>query len=130
VVPEKVNGKTQSAPAAGPDTVVQVDDGEEVVVVVVVAGEVVEEVVVVIEVGVEVEVVEPQSLLVQTGFPSAPHTQVLQSTVYEVPGVQLLPSAPGQEEGQYPKYPGMWVPARVVLVEHQAWLLSWVVQEV
>ena len=100
MVPEKVKGKTQSAPAAGPDTVVQVDDGEEVVVVVV-AGEVVEEVVVVVEVVVvEVEVVEPQSLLVQTGLPSAPHTQVLQSTVYEVPGVQLLPSAPGQEDGQ------------------------------
>jgi len=97
-----VKGKTQSAPVAGPDTVVQVDDGEVVVVVVVVAGEVVEEVVVVVEVvGVEVEVVEPQSLLVQTGFPSAPHTQVLQSTVYEVPGVQLLlPSAPEQEDGQ------------------------------
>jgi len=102
VVPEKVKGKTQSAPAPGPDTVVQVDDGEEVVVVVVVAGEVVDEVVVVVEVvGVEVEVVEPQSLLVQTGLPSAPHTQVLQSTVYEVPGVQLLlPSAPEQEDGQ------------------------------
>jgi len=128
VVPEKVKGKTQAAPVAGPDTVVQVEDGEEVVVVVV-AGEVVEEVVVVVVV-VEVEVVEPQTLLVQTGLPSAPQTQVLQSTVYEVPGVQLLPSAPGQEEGQYPKYPGMWVPARVVLVEHQASLLSWVVQEV
>ena len=103
MVPEKVKGKTQSAPVAGPDTVVQVEDGEEVVVVVVVvAGEVVEEVVVVVEVaGVEVEVVEPQSLLVQTGLPSAPHTQVLQSTVYEVPGVQLLlPSAPEQEDGQ------------------------------
>jgi len=102
VVPEKVKGKTQSAPVAGPDTVVQVEDGEEVVMVVVVAGEVVEEVVVVVEVvGVEVEVVEPQSLLVQTGLPSAPHTQVLQSTVYEVPGVQLLlPSAPEQEDGQ------------------------------
>jgi len=123
-----VKGKTQAAPVAGPDTVVQVEDGEEVVVVVV-AGEVVEEVVVVVVV-VEVEVVEPQTLLVQTGLPSAPQTQVLQSTVYEVPGVQLFPSAPGQEEGQYPKYPGMWVPARVVLVEHQASLLSWVVQEV
>jgi len=104
VVPEKVKGKTQSAPAPGPDTVVQVDDGEEVVVVVVVvAGDVVEEVVVVVVevVGVEVEVVGPQSLLVQTGLPSAPHTQVLQSTVYEVPGVQLLlPSAPEQEDGQ------------------------------
>jgi len=97
-----VKGKTQSAPAAGPDTVVQGDDGEVVVVVVGVAGEVVKEVVVVVEVvGVEVEVVEPQSLLVQTGLPSAPHTQVLQSTVYEVPGVQLLlPSAPEQEDGQ------------------------------
>jgi len=124
-----VKGKTQAAPVAGPDTVLQVDDGEEVVVVVV-AGEVVEEVVEVVDVVVVVEVVEPQSLLVQTGLPSAPQTQVLQSTVYEVPGVQLLPSAPGQEEGQYPKYPGMWVPARVVLVEHQASLLSWVVQEV
>jgi len=81
-----VKGKTQAAPVAGPDTVVQVEDGEEVVVVVV-AGEVVEEVVEVVVV--EVEVVEPQSLLVQTGFPSAPQTQVLQSTVYEVPGVQL-----------------------------------------
>ena len=103
MVPEKVKGKTQSAPVAGPDTVVQVDDGEEgvVVVVVVVAGEVGEEVVVVVEVVVvEVEVVEPQSLLVQTGLPSAPHTQVLQSTAYEVPGVQLLPSAPEQEDGQ------------------------------
>jgi len=90
VVPEKVKGKTQAAPVAGPDTVLQVEDGEEVVVVVV-AGEVVEEVVEVVDVVVvvEVEVVEPQSLLVQTGFPSAPQTQVLQSTVYEVPGVQL-----------------------------------------
>ena len=100
MVPEKVKGQTQSAPAAGPDIVVQVEDVEEVVVVVV-AGGVMEDVVVVVEVVVEVEVVEPQSLLVQTGLPSAPHTQVLQSTVYEVPGVQLLlPSAPEQEDGQ------------------------------
>jgi len=74
-----VKGKTQAAPVAGPETVVQVDDGEEVVVVVVVAGVVVEVVIVVVEVVVVVD--EPHTLLVQTGVPSAPHTQVLQSTV-------------------------------------------------
>ena len=39
MVPENVKGNTQAVPAAGPDTVVQVVDGEAVVVVVV-TGEV------------------------------------------------------------------------------------------
>ena len=76
MVPEKVKGKTQTVPVAGPDTVLQVVDGE--VVVVVVAGEVVEDVVVVVVVVVEED---PHTLAVQTGAPSAPQTQVLQSTV-------------------------------------------------
>jgi len=79
VVPEKVKGKAQAAPVAGPETVVQVVDGEAVVVVVVVdvvTGEVVEVVVVVV-----VVVGDSQSSFVQTGVPSEPHTQVLQSTV-------------------------------------------------
>ena len=97
---------------SGPDTVVQVDTGEEVVQVVVVhtfsprelhtqvlqstvdtvpgvqevEGVVVEgvvvEVVVVVVVDVVVVVVDdPQTVVVQTGWPSAPQTQVLQSTV-------------------------------------------------
>jgi len=53
-------------------------DGE--VVVVVVAGDVVEDVVVVVVVVVVVEE-DPHTLAVQTGAPSAPQTQVLQSTV-------------------------------------------------
>ena len=77
MVPEKVKGKTQAVPVAGPDTVLQVVDGEAVVVVVV-AGEVVEDVVVVVDVVVEED---PHTLVVQTGAPSAPQTQVLQSTV-------------------------------------------------
>ena len=78
-MPENVKGKTQADPAAGPDTVVQVPqvvDGEAVFVVVVeVTVEVVEVVVVVVVAG------DPQTLFVQTGVPSEPHTQVLQSTV-------------------------------------------------
>ena len=73
-----MKGKTQAVPVAGPDTVLQVVDGEAVVVVVV-AGEVVEDVVVVVVV--EVVEADPHSLAVQTGAPSAPQTQVLQSTV-------------------------------------------------
>jgi len=114
---------------SGPDTVVQVDDGAEVVQTVVVQtcsprelqtqvlqstvdtvpgvqvveGAVV--VVVVVVVVVEVVVVEvvdddPQTNDVQTGRPSAPQTQVLQSTVYEVPGVQLFCDSARQVEGQ------------------------------
>jgi len=115
---------------SGPDTVVQVDDGAEVVQTVVVQtcsprelqtqvlqstvdtvpgvqvveGAVVVVVVVVVEV-VEVVVVEvvdddPQTNDVQTGRPSAPQTQVLQSSVYEVPGVQLVCDSARQVEGQ------------------------------
>jgi len=74
-VPENVKGNAQAVPAAGPETVVQVVDGEAVVVVVVVVtGEVVVVVVVVVVAG------DPQSSFVQTGVPSEPHTQVLQST--------------------------------------------------
>ena len=76
MVPENVKGKTQADPAAGPDTVMQVLDGEAVFVVVVeVTVEVVVVVVVVVVAG------NPQTLFVQTGAPSDPHTQVLQSTV-------------------------------------------------
>ena len=75
MVPENVKGKTQAVPAAGPDTVVQVVDGAAVVVVVV--GVIVDVVVVVVVVVED----DPQTLFVQTGAPSAPHTQVLQSTV-------------------------------------------------
>ena len=73
-MPENVKGKTQADPAAGPETVMQVVDGEDVVVVGVVVVEVVEVVVVVVA-------GDPQTLFVQTGAPFDPHTQVLQSTV-------------------------------------------------
>jgi len=95
---------------SGPDTVVQVDTGEEVVQTVVVhtcsprelqtqvlqstvdtvpGVQVVEEavvvevvvVVVVVVVDVVVVVVDPQTVVEQTGWPSAPQTQVLQSRV-------------------------------------------------
>jgi len=95
---------------SGPDTVVQVDTGEEVVQTVVVhtcsprelqtqvlqstvdtvpGVQVVEEavvvevvvVVVVVVVDVVVVVVDPHTIVVQTGWPSAPQTQVLQSRV-------------------------------------------------
>ena len=88
---------------SGPDTVVQVDTGEEVVQVVVVhtssprelhtqvlqstvdtvPGVQEVEGVVVVVVGVDVVVVvdDPQTVVVQTGWPSAPQTQVLQSRV-------------------------------------------------
>jgi len=81
------------------DTVpgVQVVEGAVVVVVVVV---VVVEVVVVEVVVVEVVDDDPQTNDVQTGRPSAPQTQVLQSTVYEVPGVQLFCDSARQVEGQ------------------------------
>jgi len=113
---------------SGPDTVVQVDDGAEVVQTVVVQTcsprelqtqvlqstvdtvpgvQVVEGAVVVVVVVVVVEVVvvevvddDPQTNDVQTGRPSAPQTQVLQSTVYEVPGVQLFCDSARQVEGQ------------------------------
>jgi len=113
---------------SGPDTVVQVDDGAEVVQTVVVQTcsprelqtqvlqstvdtvpgvHVVEGAVVVVVVVVVVEVVvvevvddDPQTNDVQTGRPSAPQTQVLQSTVYEVPGVQLVCDSARQVEGQ------------------------------
>jgi hypothetical protein len=73
-VPENVKGKTQADPVAGPDTVRQVLDGEAVVVVGVVVVELVVLVVVVVA-------GYPQTLFVQTGALSDPHTQVLQFTV-------------------------------------------------
>ena len=81
----KVKGNTQLCPLAGPLDTTQLEDGAAVVVVVVV----VVVVAVVVEVVEAVVVVEPeQVLVVQTASPRELQTQVLQSTVKEVPGVQ------------------------------------------
>jgi len=117
VTPLKVKGKMQGLPVSGPDTVRQVplllqvlvvhtwtptelqtqvlqstvvrEPGvqREAWVVVVVVVVVVVTVVVVVGAAVVVLVVVHTKLL-QTGCPSDPHTQVLQSCVKEVPGVQ------------------------------------------
>jgi len=68
--------------------------------VVVVVVVVVVEVVLVVVVVVVVVVDAPQSRVVQTGCPSDPHTQVLQSWENVVPGVQLFCWSPKQELGQ------------------------------
>jgi len=120
----KVKGNTQVCPLAGPLDTTQLEDVAAVVVVVAVVVEV--EVVVVVDV-VEVVVVEPeQVLVVQTASPRELQTQVLQSTVKEVPGVQgvdveppEVPPVTGQVEGQKPSEPGMCSPAAVMLVLHQ-----------
>ena len=102
---KNVKGKTHWLPVSGPDTVVQVEDGAEVVVQMVLVqtcspkelqthvlqstvdtwpGVQLEEgagVVVVVGDVVVVVIGVPQTLAVQTGSPSAPHTQVLHSSV-------------------------------------------------
>lgn len=122
----KVKGNTQVCPLAGPLDTTQLEDVAAVVVVVAVVVEV--EVVVVVDVvEVVVVVVEPvQVLVVQTASPRELQTQVLQSTVKEVPGVQgvevegpEVPPVTGQVEGQKPSEPGMCSPAAVMLVLHQ-----------
>jgi len=116
----KVKGKTQVWPVAGPLETTQLLDGATVVVVVVVVVDVVVVVVVVV-------VDDPvQVLVVQTASPRELQTQVLQSTVKEVPGVQgELPDPPdpppttGQVAGQVPSLPGTCSPAAVTVVLHQ-----------
>jgi len=120
-----VKGNTQVCPLAGPLDTTQLEDVAAVVVVVAVVVEV--EVVVVVDVVEVVVVVEPvQVLVVQTASPRELQTQVLQSTVKEVPGVQgvdveppEVPPVTGQVEGQKPSEPGMCSPAAVMLVLHQ-----------
>lgn len=88
-----MKGKAQLFPEAGPESVVHVGAGVVVVVVVVevVVVVVVVEVVVVEEgVVVVVVVVVEQTLVVHTFTPVESQTQVLQSTVVRVPGVQVL----------------------------------------
>ena len=125
---------------AGPLDTTQLED-EATVVVVVVAVVVVVEAVVVVEVVEEVVVlvvVEPeQVLVVQTASLRELQTQVLQSTVKEVPGVQgleveppVLPPTTGQVEGQNPSDPAMCSPAAVMLVLHQGPLWSTVAHSV
>ena len=82
-------------------------------------------------------VVPVQELVVQTASPRELQTQVLQSTVKEVPGVQgeeveppELPPTTGQEEGQNPSDPATCSPAAVMLVLHQAELWSTVAHSV
>jgi len=115
------------------------------VVVEVVVVEVVEVVVVVVVVVVVLEVVPEvvplQSIVVQTAWPRELHTQVLQSMVKVLPGVQEedpepepepepeLPST-GQEAGQVPSEPGTCSPAAVILVLHQGPVWSTVVHSV
>ena len=116
----KVKGNTQVWPAAGPLETTQLLDGATVVVVVVVVVDVVVVVVVVV-------VDDPvQVLVVQTASPRELQTQVLQSTVKEVPGVQgELPDPPdpppttGHVAGQVPSLPGTCSPAAVRVVLHQ-----------
>jgi len=134
----KVKGNTQVWPLAGPLDTTQLEEVDAVVVVVavvvmvevVVVVEVVEVVVVVVEVVVQVSVV-------QTASPRELQTQVLQSTVKEVPGVQgveveppEVPPVTGQVEGQKPSEPGMCSPAAVMLVLHQGPLWSTVAHSV
>ena len=126
----KVKGNTQVWPVAGPLETTQLLDGATVVVVVVVVVDVVVVVVVVVDDPVQV-------LVVQTASPRELQTQVLQSTVKEVPGVQgeeveppELPPTTGQEEGQNPSDPATCSPAAVMLVLHQAWLWSTVAHSV
>jgi len=69
-----VKGKTQDWPAAGPEDTVHVEGAAVVVVVVVVV----------------VLVLPEQVRVLQTYWPLELHTQVLQSTVVNVPGVQLV----------------------------------------
>jgi len=127
-----VKGNTQVWPLAGPLDTTQLEDEATVVVVVVAVVVVVEAVVVVEVVEVVVVVVEPeQVLVVQTASLRELQTQVLQSTVKEVPGVQgleveppVLPPTTGQVEGQNPSDPAMCSPAAVMLVLHQGPLWS------
>jgi len=114
---------------------------EVVVVEVVEVVEVVLVVLVVVVVVLEVvpEVVPLQSIVVQTAWPRELHTQVLQSMVKVLPGVQEedpepepepeLPST-GQEAGQVPSEPGTCSPAAVILVLHQGPAWSTVVHSV
>ena len=92
-----MKGNTQLCPLAGPLDTTQLEDGASVVLVVVV---VVVVVAVVVEVVEAVVVVEPeQVLVVQTASPRELQTQVLQSTVKEVPGVQgVVVEPPGVEK--------------------------------
>jgi len=135
----KVKGNTQVCPLAGPLDTTQLED-EAAVVVVVEAVVVVVEAVVVVEgvVVVVVVVVEPEQVsVVQTASLRELHTQVLQSTVKEVPGVQGVeveppeePPTTGQVEGQNPSEPAMCSPAAVMLVLHQGPLWSTVAHSV
>lgn len=134
----KVKGNTQVCPLAGPLDTTQLED-EAAVVVLVEAVVVVVEAVVVVEVVVEVVVVvEPEQVsVVQTASLRELQTQVLQSTVKEVPGVQGVeveppeePPTTGQVEGQEPSWPAMCSPAAVMLVLHQGPLWSTVAHSV
>jgi len=136
----KVKGKTQGCPLAGPLEATQAGVAVVVVVVVVVvAGVVVEVVVVVVEV--VPEVVPLQSRVVQTAMPWELQTQVLQSIVKVLPGVQEVEPEPepepepelpstGQEAGQVPSEPGTCSPPAVILVLHQGPAWSTVVHSV
>jgi len=116
---------------------------EVVVVEVVEVVEVVLVVLVVVVVVLEVvpEVVPLQSIVVQTAWPRELHTQVLQSMVKVLPGVQEVEPEPepepepelpstGQEAGQVPSEPGTCSPAAVILVLHQGPAWSTVVHSV
>ena len=59
-------------------------------------------------------------MVVQTGCPAWLHTQVLQSWLKAVPGLQLAGAgeepAPGQLLGQNPTLPSIWSPGGVQLI--------------